>query len=579
MNEINTLKRIERLHIERKKILSMSPKKALDHILDAKHPAALVHSFPEEDFYFFMHDLGVADSLELLSLASDKQWEYIVDVEVWHKDHIELNQMTHWLSILCQADPDRFLRWFLKHKTEFVEYYLFKNIEVIVRGHDEDPSDIGDDYFTYDDVFYVKFKNNNFEYHLSDQKLSEDCNEQRDLFLHNFLLRLSSYNYNAYRNVLVESTSILSAETEESEYRWRNVRLAEKGFVPFEEALGIYQSMEPSEFYRQSKKQFVRVTSDFSESFALPIPHYKTNMLNSGNVFVDSLMYIESDDFIRQIQMEFAGLCNQVISADQDVVRSKEKLKSVIKKVCGYLSVGLECLITEKQDDSLNVVAAIIKKYPLSQIFRVGYGSALKLNWKAKRWLKKSWFAENKLPLNFFGEIWMGALGGILLNKPLFFDNYQTGVLYREFRSIDDIRQTEKIFNKIAAIDDIFRLIDTKLDLLNNEMLNYKNYVLTLWVKYYLGYKEDLEPIDLNDFKRFYQDLWQSKKNTPYKIKNIMKESFLSWLACRTGMTIYDVTQKAGKILEELFAEIESEYCEVSVKYLDAKYIHLFLVS
>ena len=52
----HALDRWEELSIERKKILSLPPKKALERILDAPQPAALVHSIPEEDFYFLIHD-------------------------------------------------------------------------------------------------------------------------------------------------------------------------------------------------------------------------------------------------------------------------------------------------------------------------------------------------------------------------------------------------------------------------------------------------------------------------------------------------------------------------------------------
>jgi len=41
--------------------------------------------------------------------------------------------------------------------------------------------------------------------------------------------------------VLLEATHVIPAETEEEELRWRNVRLAEKGFLAFDEAIGIYQ--------------------------------------------------------------------------------------------------------------------------------------------------------------------------------------------------------------------------------------------------------------------------------------------------------------------------------------------------
>jgi hypothetical protein len=75
--------RIKNLARQRKAILSLTPEKALDAILDLPQSAALVHSLSEEDFYFLIHDIGIEDSLPLLRLASDKQWEYIVDLELW----------------------------------------------------------------------------------------------------------------------------------------------------------------------------------------------------------------------------------------------------------------------------------------------------------------------------------------------------------------------------------------------------------------------------------------------------------------------------------------------------------------
>ncbi|MEE9117555.1 MAG: DUF6178 family protein, partial [Calditrichia bacterium] len=124
------IQRLTKFFEERKKILSLTPEKALNAILYSPQPVALVHSFPEEDFYFLIHDIGLEDSHLLLSLASDKQWEYIVDLGVWEKDKIEIQSITRWLDLLFKVDPNRFIKWFLDQKTEFMEFYLFKNIEV-----------------------------------------------------------------------------------------------------------------------------------------------------------------------------------------------------------------------------------------------------------------------------------------------------------------------------------------------------------------------------------------------------------------------------------------------------------------
>ena len=55
MNDIDNNKMIDQIRAldrERVQLLSLPPEKALDRILEASHPAALVHSMPEEDFYF-----------------------------------------------------------------------------------------------------------------------------------------------------------------------------------------------------------------------------------------------------------------------------------------------------------------------------------------------------------------------------------------------------------------------------------------------------------------------------------------------------------------------------------------------
>ena len=70
---------------EREKLLSLPPEKIRDHILDHPRPGELVQSFPEEDFYFLIHDIGPEDSLALLSMASAAQWEYIIDMESWQR--------------------------------------------------------------------------------------------------------------------------------------------------------------------------------------------------------------------------------------------------------------------------------------------------------------------------------------------------------------------------------------------------------------------------------------------------------------------------------------------------------------
>ena len=567
--------RIENLARQRKKLLSLPPEEMLNSILNSTQSTALVHSFSEEDFYFLIHNIGIEDSHPLLYLASDKQWGYIIDLEAWEKDRIELASVTRWFDLLFNVDPNRFLKWSLDQNTEFMEFYLSKNIEVKIREHDQDPSELGDAFVTVDDMFYIRFLDKPTDVETDDNESYETDKKHRDAFLLKYLKTLANNDYIAYQKVLLESIGVIPAESEEETYRLRNVRLAEKGFLPYEKAIGIYQPMKIHDFKIQENKF---ITQDPDRKLFFPVPIYHTGLIEEENHFTIALKNIKSDVVLEQIQIEFAGLCNQIISADQKTIREKDELKIMVKKACGYLNIGLEKLTENDDKGNMEHFTALIQNHPLSSIFRLGFGLALELKWRAERWLKNSWFSSKGLLLGFWGEECMGVLGGLLIKKPLYYDNYKTGELYREFISVDDIKKTENILNEIISFDELFSLISIDPDSATKDYLTYKSFILTLWARHSLGLSEKLIPLDLDEFQSFFDDLWAGKEQ-PRKTSPSKKESFLDWVSTKTGLVYYEISRRLGQSFENLFKEIESEYGEVSVNDLDPRYIHLFLIT
>ena len=567
--------RIENLAKQRKKLLSLPPEEMLNSILNSNQSTALVHSFSEEDFYFLIHNIGIEDSHPLLYLASNKQLEYIIDLEVWEKDRIEITSITRWFDLLFKVDPNRFIKWSLDQQTEFMEFYLSKNIEVKVRETDQDPSELGEEFITLDDTFYVRFLDEPIAVESDENESYETNKKHRDAFLLKYLKTVSDNDHIVYQKVLMESSGIIPAESEEEAYRLRNVRLAEKGFLPHEEAIGIYQPMKIRDFKRQDNKF---ITQDPDRKLFFPVPLYHTGVLEEENHFTVALKNITADDVLEQIQTEFAGLCNRIISADQKTIREKDELKRIVKKACGYLSIGLEKLVEDDDKRNMGHFTPLIQTYPLLSIFRLGFGLALELRWRTERWLKKSWFNSKGLPLGFWGEEWMGVLGGLLIKKPLFYDNYKTGELYREFISIDDIKNTETLVNEIIAFDELFSIISVEPDPATKGYLTYKNFILTLWARHILGLSEKLIPLTIDEFRVFFDGIW-SDKEQPRKTSQSMKESFLDWISSKTGLVHYEISQRLGQSFENLFKEIESEYGKVSRNDLDPRYIHLFLIN
>lgn len=572
MNEIKQIKtietRIREVAERRLEILSMPPEKARDVILESPQPAALVHSISEEDFYFLIHDIGVEDAIELLGLASARQWEFLLDLGIWEKDRISLAAWTRWLKLLLKADPSRLVRWMSEEHVEDMEYYLYRNIQLAVREHDQDPSDFGDGFQTYDDVLYVRFTDAFFNV-----EKDPDAKAERDAFLEEFLRRLAADDHIVYHNMLVESQAVIPAEYEEEAYRLRNVRIEEKGFKPFDEAVGIYQPIPVDKFDYGRRK----AASGTPQPDGMPAPFYPFSMLATDNLFVRALAHLSPGADNTPLQAEFAGLCNRIISADGQNIRERESLKSVVKKVCGYVSIGLGSLAGNHRFPA-DRAASLIGHYALEDIFRVGYGKALDLKWQAERWRKDSWAEHHGFPLSFWGEAWLGVIGGLLIRRPLFFDNYQTGALYREFYSMADISVSERVLAQVIALDELLGLMVDFPFQPPRRQVTWKSLLLTLWARHATGYEGDRLALPVEVFRPFYSGLWEGALPSR-KISDAAKERFLGWLAHATRLETYALSRKFRETLEALFDAVESEYQAVSAAHLDPRHIHLFMLS
>ncbi len=561
------LHRLTELARDRGRILALPPEKALSEILDHPQPHALVRSFAEEDFFFLVHDIGPLDALELLSLASIRQWEYIFDLASWEKDRFSIEAMTRWMDLLLKADASRFVRWIMEEKSEQLEYYLFKTSQVIIREHDQDPSDFGDNFFTFDDVFYVRLP-------------EASGNENEGNPLTDLLGRIAEADHPFYQQTLLRSTQVIPSESEEEFYRLRNVRLAEKGFLPFDEAVGIYQSIKIKDLRKQ--KKIIRSGDDQDDFMPVPLNHLA--LMDPDQIFCRALSRIRMEDVFDHIQIEFAGLCNRLIAADPKPVREREALRTIVKKACGYLGIGLQCLSGKKTTPDENQMAAMIQSYPLIDIFRTGYGLAADLKRQAEDWRKNSWFARNRLSLHFWGERLMGVIGGLMVKRPLYFDNYRTGVLYREFKTMADIRRTRTALRQAMSFDDLFSCLSIDLSQPPKQVvITYKNLLLTLWARHRLGLssgKITLEPIPMARFRPFFVDLWDAVEpgNAP-AVRESHKTDFLGWLAEESGFTEPEISRNLGRALERLFDEIADEYGRLSPKDLEPRFVQLFLLG
>jgi len=578
--------KIRELENLKKRILALPPEKALNRILEEKDALPLVHSISRQDFYILIHEIGGEDSLPLLSMASYQQLDFIFDMEIWEKDRFDTDAAQKWLDLFMNADPTKFIKWIFHEegpgsKIAMIEFILKKGIEVIIRVHDQDPSDFGEGFFTFDDVFYIRLMPGFYD--------ENYLKPEKDFFVR-FLTILKDYDYLTFRNLMFSHSSVIIAEQEEEMLRMKNLRLVEEGFMPFEEAIGLYQPISYERLKKYGRKRLL-YEKDFDTILRLPVPITMEGHLGYDCLFTVALKSIKSDSLLRELQIEFSSLCNSIISADGKKVKTKSDLKNRVAKAAGYLSIGLERLgkinPEEERAKGKGYYADAITKHTFPDIFRFGYAPVIKLKNKIESWITRSWFLAKGFDISFWDEEWAGFLGGLLLTRPLYFDNYKTGILYREFSFLKEIVEVENIAAGIMAADELLNSLGIKQKNIPdketvNTFITYKNFILTLWAKALLKleYRESVS-ITGEEAKILFKRLFTGKKdNGPFiKIKESEKEDFFKWIFEKAGSADYFLDKNHGEVFESLFSELEKEYGPVDHKYLESKYINHFLIS
>lgn len=551
MSDIVT-KKLQELAQTRRKILK-TPEQALDLILDQKQPEILVRSFNPEDLHVLIKEIGVEDALPVVQMAGDAQWEYMLDVESWDKDRLNMPAVSRWLRYLYLADPDRFVKLALGDNLELVEVYLQQNLDVVIRDQDEDLSHLTADYFTIDDIFYVRIKADSAAFP-PDSMGDMD----RTQFLREFLNRLADEDYAKYQGMLLESSSLLTPEIEEELYRIKTGRLEDKGIPPLEEALGIYTMVKPEQLAPRHT-----VESNFSISPPLlPAALAQATPVYDGGLALPSL----PEDF----EMEFAALANSILVADQIKVNEREDMNKAVVKAMGYLRIAYETL---KQNDEKLTPVSMMNRYQVGQLFSFGFSQALKLKWQAQAWLKESYIVQNKLGIKFYDEKGMGVLSGLFLKRPLYFDDFSQGTLYREFASLDDINATRETLEEVFAMDTLLKQtgsqIPTEIQEDDHYPLTWKNLLLTLWARHELDYEDNLEPLSTAALQDFWPQLLDGNK-----LQKTAKPYFKKWLEHKANTKITD--KNATRALDKLFAELTEEYGSIDPRNLDAKHVTMF---
>ncbi len=541
-----------------REIFSMSGSDALDRLLEQKYPQHYIQHMTPVDFFWLIKKIGEDDALPILKLASPEQWQYLLDMELWHKDRIDSDQIATWLERLHRSDPGVFIKWFSSYGQALAYFYLFKNIQVEIKNWDED-EEFPDDFFTLDGTYFIRI-----------------LNKDHEEVIGNILQELARDNFERYQALIMSLAGVLPAEAEEGMYRMRKVRLAEVGFLPFEEALSVYAYLKADTLLkdRPSPERFF---PDEEETRAL-VPMIPLIHTQDNNFLAGAISRLREPLLLDRIRLEFAGLSNQILSADGLVISDFEDLIQICRKAAGYLSLGLERLT----GGNLPLSEKVLSRNPLLSIFRVGFGLALELKWEAERWIKEAWFHAQDFEPDFWGEEWRSTLSGILQKHPRFFSGYLEKETYREFEQSSDIDRCRDSLHHMIALDRILESLTSEYPLAPttkaDPLLIFHPLFFTFWARRQLKLEQGFAPLSLEQIRTFFKKIRGKTGKPPYRMAGF-REVFIRDLMSGSSESEPGEERQIRETLALLWEQFVDEYAWVREEELDERFLRFILLE
>jgi len=534
-----------------KDLYPLSGREVLNQILDMNRPQKLIRGLPAQDFFWLVKKVGDNDCLPLLEMASYDQWQYLLDLELWKRDRLNPDKTFSWLARLQMSDPRRLVKWLFSQGQALTYLFLFKNIRVETGDEDGD-YDPEEGFFSFDGTFYVKVTNK----------------EYREVIT-GILRTMAEEDLVRCQAILSGLAGVLPAEMEEEMQRMRSARLAEHGFLPFEEALSVYAPPDHGSIDIEEQTELVHIPLD-EETLAM-VPLSPLYHAGTGTMLTGTLSGIKDPLLLDKIRLEFAGLCNQILSADGTGADELEALVKTCQKAGAYLNLALERFCGA----DIALAGKLLRNNSLVSIFRAGFGLALELKWEAQRWQKGGWFHEKSLDFGFWGNEWGETLEALMAKRPRLWVGFKGGEERKDFERLSELDACRKLLKRLMVLD---RLLAR---LTEHYLLDEKEYeepgrtfhplLFNLWARDLLKLAPCFSGIGPDHVKGLFSLLRVGERSQPFRMSGF-EEVFVKYFLGYASDFEPETQGTLRDTLTLIWNEFRDEYEWVSADHLDGRF-------
>jgi hypothetical protein len=400
--------------------------KRVDALLSSPDPEQAVAGLSIPELYFLIAEVGLADTYELVALATPEQFQGCLDLAIWDRDQVQDSGVMPWLAALADAGYEKLGQTWTGLDQELAALILQRHTRIYDKSFEEEPPEDSElpIYETPDRFFAVE--------------LTSERDEDIKL-VHEVIEHLYRFDLAVARHALMAARSELPSDLEEMSYRWRSGRLADLGYADFYEALDVFRPIDRSSIAIGEGSQD-RLAEVEPERGPGNLPATMVEQVVGRAFLARALAHITETAEIERLEAALIVLVNKVLSAARVRPGDEDAARVGTEHATSTLALGLEVVSRgdpERAAEALRTVA-------LSRLHRLGYTVTLRLARLARQLAPRASTADPRAA---------AVLEAALMPRPFYPRDLDDppGAGLRPFESLSDITAVAEALRELAA--------------------------------------------------------------------------------------------------------------------------------
>lgn len=372
-------------------VVPQSPGTRMKELIARPDAKSLVRHTPPQDLFLLIKQVGLGDATEVLSLASLDQVQRMIDMDVWTKDELRLDDYGEWLKVMTELNFEDLSPLLQELDPEQLILFLKDHITVYLREDDApEPETLELEskniVATSDQTFLLEFMPD------------DDWHD----FILTFIDRVYAVSLKTAHWLLFSVMTEGPSHLEEQALRLKNGRMEEAGFPDTFEAMALFQPLSGGQLHPATRIVPERPSAGPLREVPLPMERFRPA---DGSLLTQALEQLARTSPEDDFSHDLLRLSNKVVAAQARNPGELDDLREALEQTHAYVNLGLELLVTGEAelpppgsllallshspraltpDLDVDAAASALKSVHVEWLFRRGFTAALSLQKQAR---------------------------------------------------------------------------------------------------------------------------------------------------------------------------------------------------